>query len=288
MNRRTFVVLAAAVALTASCGSSAAATTRPIPHFSHVVVVVLENKEKSDVAGSSSAPVFNALGRQYAAFSDYHGVSHPSLPNYLALVSGSTYGIRTDCTTCTVGGKSLADTFARARISWKTYAENLPHAGYTGDGPKPYAKKHVPFVYFRNVLDRRAWLDRVVPFSQLSVDLRAKRLPQFSLIVPNLCNDVHDCPLATGDRWLAKNIVPLLHSSELAHSVVFVVFDEGSSNDGGGGNVAGLVLGSAVQPHSSVGGDLDHYALLRTIEDAWGLPRLGKSRTARPITGIWR
>lgn len=260
----------------------------PIPHFGHVVVVVLENKEKPQVVGSSSAPVFNRLGRQYAQLTDYHGVGHPSLPNYLALVSGSTFGITTDCTTCTVGGKSLADTFAHAHITWKTYAESLPAAGYTGDGPKPYAKKHDPFVYFRNVLARPAWLDRVVPFTQFAHDLRAKRLPQFSLVVPNLCNDTHDCALRSGDRWLGENIAPLLHSPEFAGSVVFVVFDEGESYEGGGGSIAGLALGPAVLPHTSYRGALDHYGVLRTIEDAWSLPLLGNSRTAHPITGIWR
>jgi hypothetical protein len=287
---RAAVLAAAAVVVVAAAvfAAGTSARSRPVPRFAHVIVVVLENKERRQVVGSSSAPTFNALARRYAVLSDYHGVAHPSLPNYLALVSGSTHGIRSDCTACTVGGPSLADSFARSHISWKTYAEGLPSAGYTGDGPSPYAKKHVPFVYFRRVLAHPAWLDRIVPFSQLAADLRARRLPAFSLVVPNLCHDTHDCPLRSGDRWLAQRIEPLLGSAQLAHSVVFVVFDEGESDEGGGGSVAALALGPAVLPHTSYGRAVDHYGLLRTIEDAWSVPPLGKSRAARPITGIWR
>lgn len=285
---RRLVLVFAVVAVTAGCGATTAASTQPVPRFSHVIVVVFENKDKSEVMGSPAAPNFNTLGAQYAQLTDYHGVSHPSLPNYLALISGSTHGVTRDCTTCTFSGRSLADTLAAAHLSWKTYAESLPRVGYTGDGPRPYAKKHVPFLYFRNVLARPAWLRNVVPLSKLAVDLHANRLPRFSLVVPNMCNDGHDCPVQTTDRWLGQHIVPLLRSPQLAKSVVFVIFDEGESSVGGGGNVPALALGPLVQSNLQYNGSLDHYSLLRTIEDAWKLPLLGRSRTARPITGIWR
>jgi acid phosphatase len=99
---------------------------------------------------------------------------------------------------------------------------------------------------------------------------------------------MHDCDVATGDRWLAQNIVPILGSPLLARSVVFVVFDEGTTDVGGGGSVAALALGPLVRPGSTYAQATSHYGLLRTIEDAWGLPRLGNSRTTPPITGIWR
>ena len=218
----------------------------------------------------------------------YHGVAHPSLPNYLALVSGSTQGIHDDCTDCVVNAVSLADTLAEAHRTWKTYAEGLPSPGFTGAGVGAYAKKHDPFLYFAGVLKRPAWLRRVVPFSSFGGDLRAGRLPSFSLVVPDLCNDMHDCNVATGDRWLARNIAPILVSPQLARSVVFVVFDEGTTDAGGGGSVAALALGPAVRRGSTYTPPTSHYGLLRTIEDAWGLPRLGASRIASPITGIWR
>ena len=270
------------VILTAAC-SGAAAKRSAVPRFDHVIVLVLENKDRSAVIGNRDAPFFNLMASRYAALTRYGGVSHPSLPNYLALVSGSTHGIFTDCTTCLVSGRNLADTLASAHLSWKTYAESLPYAGFTGPSFRRYAKKHVPFLYFSRV-DRK----RVVPFTQLARDLRTRRLPDFALVVPDLCHDMHDCSVATGDSWLKREIVPLLRAPALARGVVFVVFDEGTSDDGGGGNVVALVLGPLVRPGSVDSRPTSHYGLLRTIEDAWGLPRLGRSRSAAPITGIWR
>ena len=219
---------------------------------------------------------------------DYDGVAHPSLPNYLALVSGSTHGITSDCTDCVVRARSLADTLGAAGKTWKTYAEDLPCPGFTGGSSGRYAKKHDPFLYFRDVADSRARRDRVVPFTQLGRDLAAHRLPDFSLVIPNLCDDMHDCSVATGDAWLKAHVVPLLHSPELRGGVVFVVFDEGTSDTGGGGHVEALALGPTVRRGSRFTKATNHYGLLRTIEDAWGLPRLVFSRTGTPIGGIWK
>jgi hypothetical protein len=163
-----------------------------------------------------------------------------------------------------------------------------PRPGFVGASADLYAKKHDPFVYFRHVLARPWWLRRVVPFGQFAGDVRSGRLPSFALVVPNLCNDMHDCPVATGDRWLAENIEPLLSGPGLARSVVFIVFDEGTTDARGGGNVPALAVGPAVRPGATYLEPTSHYGLLRTIEDAWGLPHLGASASAHPITGIWR
>jgi phosphatidylinositol-3-phosphatase len=280
------IALVAAALAAATAGANAVPPN--VPRFDHVIVVVFENKERADVVGSTAAPTFNSLARRYAELVGYRAVAHPSLPNYLALVSGSTHGIHDDCTDCVVNAVSLADTLPLAHRTWKTYAEGLPSPGFTGAGSGAYAKKHDPFLYFANVLRRSAWLHRVVPFSSFGRDLDAGRLPSFSLVVPNLCNDMHDCDVATGDRWLARNIVPILRSPHLARSVVFVVFDEGTTDVGGGGSVAALALGPVVRRGSTFTRPTNHYGLLRTIEDAWGLPRLGASNDAAPITGIWR
>jgi phosphatidylinositol-3-phosphatase len=280
------VGLLALLGLTPSTTSPAA--NPPVPRFTHVVVVVFENKERGEIVGSSEAPTFGELTRRYAAMTRYDAVAHPSLPNYLALVSGSTHGITTDCTACAVSGRSLADTLTGAGRSWKTYAEGLPRAGYTGAEDGAYAKKHDPFLYFRNVLARPSWMQRVVPFREFGHDARAGQLPDFALIVPNLCDDMHDCPVATGDRWLRKTVVPLLSSPSLAGGVVFVVFDEGTTGIGGGGNIDALALGPLVRPGARFTRPTSHYGLLRTIEQAWGLPLLGRSATVQPITGIWR
>ncbi len=267
-------------------------TTAPpsvyVPAFKHVVLVVFENHEASSIAGNPDAPTFNALTRRYATLTDYDAVAHPSLPNYLALVSGSTQGISSDCWNCIVRARNLTDTLAAAGKTWTTYAEDLPYPGFTGGSAGRYAKKHDPFLYFQDVAGSRARRDRVVPYTQLARDLAAHRLPDFSLVIPNLCDDMHDCSVATGDAWLKAHVVPLLRSPELRGGVIFVVFDEGTSDTGGGGKVEALALGPTVRRGARFARATNHYGLLRTIEDAWHLPRLGFSRTGTPIGRIWK
>ena len=275
---KRLVVLVAVLAL---CGGAQSAT-RQVPAFDHVVVVVLENKARSQVLGNRAAPAFNAFARRGAVLSGYRGVTHPSLPNYLALVSGSTHGITTDCTGCTVAGRSLADTLEARGLSWKAYAEGLPRPGWTGPSRGRYAKKHVPFLYFRRVLAEEAQLRRVVPLKQLDRDRADGKLPSFSLVVPDLCHDMHDCSVATGDAWLKRFLPPLLR---LPGTAVFVVFDE---TDSGDPRIPALALGRLVRPGSRYVRPMRHYALLRTIEDGLGLPPLANSARAVPVTGIWR
>ena len=257
------------------------------PSFDRVVVVVFENKEFEDVLGNPNAPTFNSLARRYAVLTNYRAVTHPSLPNYLALVSGSTQGITSNCTSCQVNAPNLADTLERAGKRWKTYAEGLPRAGFTGAGAGRYAKKHNPFVYFANVVSRPDRLRRIVPLSTFRRDLKAGRLPDFALVVPDLCHDMHDCSVATGDAWLGAFLRPLLRNRAIRHAVIFVIFDEGASSTSGG-PIPTLVLGPLVRPASRTSTRLGHYGLLRTIESAWGLPLLGNSSGATPITRIWR
>ena len=281
----------AAIALTLlllAATPSAAGGGKAAPRFKHVLVVVFENKERTSIVGNPAAPTFTALAKTNASLTAYNAVTHPSLPNYLALVSGSTQGIVSDCTSCVVDAPSLADELEQAGLTWKTYADGLPSPGFTGAFSGRYAKKHDPFLYFKAIAGSPARRARVVPFTQLGPDVTAGRLPDFSLVVPDLCNDMHDCSVATGDAWLRQNIVPLLGKPQLAGSVVFVVFDEGTSATGGGGRVAALALGPLVRPGARSRQATGHYGLLRTVEDAWGLPRLGKSAQAKPITGIWR
>jgi phosphatidylinositol-3-phosphatase len=282
---KSLLVTLLAVAAFAHGAAAQAPVPVPVPVFRHVVVIVFENKEFASVIGNSAAPTFNAMARSYATITEYYGVSHPSLPNYLALVSGSTHGIHTDCTRCVVSGKNLADTLEHAGKTWKLYAEGLPRAAFKGPSRGRYAKKHAPFLYFRDVARSRARSRRIVPFSTLGADLRSGRLPDFSLLVPNLCDSMHDCPVHTGDAWLGRQLPPLL---ALPNTVVFVVFDEGATDARGGGHVPALALGTAVVPGSDFTGVTDHYGLLRTVEDAWSLPLLGLSARAAPITGIWR
>ena len=282
--------LFAAVAIPGGVASAAdrADSGNALPAFDHVVLIVLENKEFGQVLGRPDAPTFEGLARRYAMLTNYRAVAHPSLPNYLALVSGSTHGVTNDCLSCGVSAPNLADTLERSGRTWKTYAEGLPRPGFTGTGAGRYAKKHNPFLYFTDVASRPGRLRRIVPLGAFAPDMRAGRLPDFALVVPDLCHDMHDCPVATGDAWLGDFLAPLLRSNALRHGVVFVVFDEGTSDEGGGGHVPALVLGPLVRRASRSSAPLDHYALVGTIERAWGLPLLGRSRVAREIRGIWR
>jgi len=249
-------------------------------------VVVFENKESGRVLGSSDAPTFTAYARRYANLTRYYGVTHPSLPNYLALVSGSTHGLRTNCTSCIISSRTLADTIEASGRTWKAYAEGLPRPGYVGAVSGRYAKKHNPFVYFRNIaanpVRRR---QHVVPFTQLARDLRANALPHFSLIVPDMCNSMHDCPVSTGDAWLRKLVPKLV---QLPDTAIFILFDEGTTAERGGGHVPAILLGTAVKPGSRFSGVTNHYGALRTIEEAWDLPFLGRSAGIPPLPGIWR
>jgi hypothetical protein len=276
------------LAVASSSETADANMATALPRLDRVAVVVFENKEFEQVVGNADAPTLASLARRYALLANYRGVAHPSLPNYLALVSGSTHGITSDCTTCQVNAPNLADTLERAGKTWKTYAEGLPRVGFTGAWAGRYAKKHNPFLYFADVASRPQRLRRIVPLGTFRRDLATGRLPDFSLVVPDLCHDMHDCSVATGDAWLGRFLRPLLQSPALEHGVVFIVFDEGTSSQGGGGHVPALVLGPLVRPGSRTSTRLNHYGLLRTIESAWGLPLLGHSHGARPITGIWR
>jgi hypothetical protein len=207
------------------------------------------------------------------------------LPNYLALVSGSTHGIKTNCTACVIDAKNVADTIEASGRTWKTYAEGLPTPGFLGPFKDRYAKKHNPFAYFRGIANAPARRARLVPLSHLDSDLRAGVLPNFSLVVPDGCHSMHDCSVSVGDRWLRSRLGRFL---ELPNTVVFVLFDEGSTSVRGGGHTSALALGTAVRSRSRFTAVTGHYGVLRTIEQAWGLPLLGHSARAAPITGIWR
>jgi hypothetical protein len=281
------IVIVAALVLPVACGSASTALpvqTRPSPkaHLNggvdHVAVIAMENHEYSAIIGSRSAPYINGLARHYALAREMYAVSHPSLPNYLALIGGSTFGISSDCTGCEVHASGLVDQLARAGISWKAYMEGLPRPCFTGANAGDYAKKHDPFVYFASVVDVPGLCGRVVPFDRLPTDERAGTLPRFVWISPNLCHDMHDCSVATGDRFLATVVPPLLQALG-PRGLLFLTWDEGSSDSGccrlaAGGHVVTIVAGARARPGAVLDLPADHYSVLQTIEDLLGLPRL--------------
>ena len=203
----------------------------------------MENEEYGDIIGSSSTPYINGLARRYALATQMYGIGHPSLPNYLALTSGSTHGIDSDCTDCTVPGAGLAGQLQRKLISWKAYMEDLPRSCFNGSSAGGYAKKHDPFAYFTAIAKDPSLCNRIVPFTELTADERAGRLPTFVWITPNLCHDMHDCDPAVGDRFLSGAIPPLLRALG-ARGLLLLTWDEGSSDAGccrlaSGGHIRG-------------------------------------------------
>jgi hypothetical protein len=273
----------------ASCGKATVlrpTQTRPPPQVhlasgrpAHVAVVVMENTEYGDVIGSSSAPYINGLARTYGLATRSYAVTHPSLPNYLALTGGSTFGISSDCTDCSVPGAGLGGQLQARHISWKAYMEELPHPCFTGAGAGGYAKKHDPFVYYRALVGNRAACQKVVPLSALYRDEASHSLPTFIWITPDLCHDMHDCDLRTGDRFLAGLLPPLLRSLG-PNGLVFITWDEGSSDNGccrlaGGGHIATIAAGPGAGRGARLSTPVDHYSLLQAIEDLLDLPRLG-------------
>jgi phosphatidylinositol-3-phosphatase len=273
----------------AGCGKTtvlAPTQTRAPPQLSlasgrpaHVAVVVMENTEYGDVIGSSSAPYINGLARTYGLATRSYAITHPSLPNYLALTGGSTFGISSDCTDCSVQGAGLGGQLQSRHIAWKAYMEDLPHPCFAGASAGDYAKKHDPFVYYRALLSDRAACQKIVPLSELYRDEAGHSLPTFIWITPNLCHDVHDCDLRTGDRFLAGLLPPLLRSLG-PNGVAFVTWDEGTSDDGccrfaRGGRIATLTAGPGARRGGRLTTPVDHYSLLQAIEDLLDLSRLG-------------
>lgn len=251
----------------------------PTPAASHVVVLVMENAESSSVLGSSSAPYVNSLVSRYGLASRSYAITHPSLPNYLALTSGSTQGVESDCTDCHFAATSLVDQLEAAGISWKAYLEGVPGPCFRGAEADGYAKKHNPFIYYDDIARSPARCQRLVGFGALAADLRSARLATFSWITPNLCDDGHDCSLRTADRFLARTL-PLLIRELGPHGLLVLTWDEGSTDRGccsgaaSGGRVLTLVVGPDVRRGARYGSPVDHYGVLATIEQALGLPPL--------------
>lgn len=300
----TVCAIALALVLSACTGSTAGSDASPHPApatrasgapgaIQHVVVVVEENKPAQSIIGNPAAPYLNRLAQSFAQATHYSAITHPSLPNYLALTSGTTAGITTDCNppggSCLSTGPNLAQALDRAGRSWRMYAESMPAPCTTANTPL-YAVKHNPFLYFPSVTSDRAYCrSNDVPYDRLAADLATTTsLPALAFVSPNLCDDMHDCSIAQGDAWLQANIPRILDSPAFTRqrSLLVVTFDEGNATD----NVVPCIFaGPAAREHTVVAQPFTHYSLLRTIEDAWGLPPLTSDvARAAPMTALLR
>jgi len=255
-----------------------------IPDFEHIVWILFENKEFGSVIGKSSMPYYNQLAREFTLLTQYYAVRHPSLPNYIALIGGDTFGIDRNCKDCFVDEPSLPDLIEDSGRTWKTYQEDMPSPCYLGD-KKDYVQKHNPFVYFDNIrLDAARCTRSVVPLTALQTDIETDSLPNFLFIKPNLCNDSHDCSLKVSDAWLKDllaQLVPALDATGDSY-VIFMLFEEGQSDrsccglpEEAGGRVPVVIYSPLVKNGFEDDTQYTHYSLLKTISQAWGLPYLG-------------
>lgn len=266
----------------------------PRSNRSHVVVIVLENRSASEAIGNPEAPYISRLAHRYALATRYYGVTHPSLPNYLALTGGSTFGIESDCTGCSVNASNIVDQLEAHRISWRAYMEGMRRPCDRTSGEGGYAKKHDPFLYYEDVAFNLRRCRKVVPFGRLRGALAHDRLPTFAWITPNLCDDGHDCGLSDVNSFL-KGIVPALIRELGPHGALLLTWDEGEGGEGccegqaAGGRVATILIGPDARRGARVDVPYDHYSILRTIEDMLGLRhlRLAGSPASRPLGALF-
>jgi len=276
-----------------------------LPPFDHLFVIVLENRGYDQVMGNPDMPSLNALARRYALAADHHGVAHPSLPNYVALISGDTWGSRSDDPSQRFGEPTLAGQLEAAGLGWKAYMQGLPSAGFQGAFAGPgglYARKHDPFLLFERIANAPARAARVVPLQQLGADLETGHAPAFAFIVPDQCHDMHGtsrCQDAhaldrAGDAFVQHWVQTIMASSAWrGNSAIVVTFDEAPQGVAsvlglGANHVFTLVISREGPRGFTLHAPTDHYALLRTLEEAWGLPLLGRAAHAASMAPLFR
>jgi hypothetical protein len=284
------------------CGSAYAATVSP---YQHIFVIVEENHEYSQIIGSPNAPNLNQFATTYGLATDYDSVTHPSAPNYVALTGGSYFGIQDDNAwqTHKLDQPSLTSQLETANLTWKGYFQSMPKPGFTGNcAPSTtcyYASKHNGPIYFDSVNGSKTQLQREVPVTRLTKDL-AGTLPNFAFIVPDQCHDMHGgygtCTqtsdpklIQEGDSYAAGLVDQITAAKFWAkgNNAIVIVWDEGTTNIGGGGHVAAIVITSTGPRGVTDSTASNHYGLLATIQAAFSLPCLQNSCTATLLPALF-
>ncbi len=249
-----------------------------LPRPDHTVVVVMENHSYSEIIGSPDAPYINSLATAGANFTDSHGVTHPSQPNYLALFAGTIEGLLDDSCPHTFSSPNLASVLTAAGLSFSGYSESMPENGYTGCDAGEYARKHNPWVNYTNVSPAAN-----LTFGAFPADYSL--LPTVAFVVPNLCNDMHDCGVATGDSWLRQNIDPYVRWALTHNSLFILTFDE-DATDTLTNQIPTIFVGPMV-----LTGDkailITHFSVLRLLEDLYSVPLTGAAALVPPIVGVF-
>lgn len=248
-----------------------------LPRPQHTVIVIEENRPFAKIIDNPSAPYINELAKHGVLFTASYGVTHPSQPNYLVLFSGSTHGINSDACPLELSGNNLAGELAGKGMSFVSYAESMPQPGFAGCSYDAYFRKHNPLANWAGL-----WQFNQA-FAAFPQD--PGKLPTVAMVIPDQRNDMHDGSIAQGDAWLSRNIEPYVRWAMTHDSLLILTWDE---DDGSSDNrIATLFIGPMVKQGVS-GQQINHYNILRTIEEMYGLSYLGGSASVMPAEGIWR
>jgi phospholipase C len=248
-----------------------------------VLWIFMENKPYKAIVGSPRAPAINRVARQCGLATQYTAITHPSLPNYIAATSGNTWKISDDAgpPSHRLRVPSIYSQLQAAGKTWRDYEESAPSA-CPSRSHGLYATKHDPAPYYTPIAAACVRWD--VPLSTLARDLALNTLPDFAFVTPNLCNDMHDCPVKRGDVWLSAWLGRILTSQpyRAGTTAVFVVWDEP-------GIIPNIVLSPSTLPGTTSDTPVDHYSLLRTTEEMLGLRNyLGRAASARSMRTAFR
>jgi phosphatidylinositol-3-phosphatase len=265
--------------------------------FSNVFIVLEENHGFADVVGNSQMPYLNSLMAQEGLADSYYANTHPSLPNYIWLTSGSSQGLDgiDDCTTLAGGtvapinAPNVFRSLINAGITWKAYAEDLDAVGdiYECEVGN-YAQRHVPAAYYADITNSTTQQQHLVPFSQFASDLRSGSLPHYAFITPNLQDDGHDGTLLQADQWLQSNINPLLQTPMFqpgGSGVLIIVFDEGDDNTNGGGQVPWVVVSPLAKAGYQSTTFYQHQSTLRLMMEGLGFTSFPGAAATAPDMG---
>ena len=265
------------VVLLAMCFAQfAVASEPPLPRPDHIVIVVEENKAYSQIIGNPDAPYINALAKRGALFTNSYGITHPSQPNYLALFSGTTRGIGSNACPLELKGENLAGSLIANGLTFISYSESLPETGYEGCMYGSYMRKHNPAANWKELAAFNQ------SFTAFPADFA--KLPTVSLVMPDQRNDMHDGSIVQGDAWLKQNIEQYAQWAMTHNSLLIIMWDE---DDGSQGNrVATIIVGEKVKL-GQYKQRIDHYSLLRMVEEMYGLPLLSESAKAHSIKADW-
>ena len=280
--------LAFALALAFTCaraqqGQPSANRTSSLPPPDHVVLVVEENKSFKQIINNSAAPYINSLVTKAALFTQSFAITHPSQPNYLALFSGDTHGVIDDRCPISLTGPNLASALGRKGLSFATYSQSMPSIGYTGCVFGNYYRKHNPAVNWQG---SNVSSNMNLPFTTFHWNYSV--LPTVSIVVPDQANDMHDGEqqeaISRGDKWLQANIEPFLRWAQRNNSLLILTWDE--DDDTSNNQIVTMFIGPMVKP-GAYSIKINHYTVLRTLTDMFGLESLGKSKSVPAIDYIW-